>query len=122
MSRSMRCGRAQDLLPEFLGQGLDKATRSMVREHLRDCSRCRKAGSEWLQARKALRASGLDPPPDRKPLMYSKASTTSSTTNRRNRAVVMGRVAVADQVYFSTMWDSTFPASRQRSTTFSSRS
>ncbi len=57
MSRSMRCGRAQDLLPEFLGQGLDKATRSMVREHLRDCSRCRKAGSEWLQARKALRAA-----------------------------------------------------------------
>jgi len=59
VSPAMRCGRAQDLLPEFLGQGLDKATRSMVREHLRDCVQCRKVGSEWLQARKALRAAAV---------------------------------------------------------------
>ncbi len=53
----MRCSRAQDLLPEFVGQGLDKATRASLREHLRECASCRKAGSEWLQARKALRAA-----------------------------------------------------------------
>lgn len=57
MNSPMRCARAKDLLPEFVGQGLDKATRASLREHLRDCASCRKEGSEWLQARKALRSA-----------------------------------------------------------------
>lgn len=53
----LRCIVVQAQLPEFLAQGLDKATRARVREHLRGCDACRNAGSQWLQSRKALRAA-----------------------------------------------------------------
>lgn len=54
---SLRCIVVQAQLPEFLAQGLDKASRARVREHLRGCGACRNAGSQWLQSRKALRAA-----------------------------------------------------------------
>jgi len=54
---SLRCLVVQAQLPEFLAQGLDKATRARVREHLRGCDACRNVGSHWLQSRKALRAA-----------------------------------------------------------------
>lgn len=54
---SLRCLVVQAQLPEFLAQGLDKASRARVREHLRGCDACRNAGSQWLQSRKALRAA-----------------------------------------------------------------
>ncbi len=50
----LRCLLVQARLPEFLAQGLDRSQRVGIREHLRGCAACRRVGSEWLQARKAL--------------------------------------------------------------------